>query len=287
MLISDESLVLTFTRIGGRLKRAEVLIDGEGGESIQLVPVPPDLPDTEAIYPLGLRFMEERIGDELDFRRFDFTLDPSGRGVTFTLELPGAAEIRKTFRLTGDSRVLDINIEYQNRESTERSLGMDTQPAYILNWGPGMVVENEGSYFPPEFVWRKDQEAHVFKTEDLPIENGVPLDKRVPGLDWIGYKSKYFIVAMKPAGEEAVVDGWALGSESAFRFGLYAPKFDVQPAETHSSSFQLYVGPMHLTELSGAWDTLPKALRFFKPDGWFGSPSIMGWTGSRNSCWAI
>ena len=270
VLISDDSLVLTFTRIGGRLKRVEVLIEGETGDSIQLVPEVPDLADTDAIYPLGLRFSDDRIADELDFRRFDVTLDPNGKGVTFSLSLPGAAEIRKTFRLRDASRVLDIDIEYENRETTSRAHGLDVTPAYILNWGPGMVVRGEGTYFPPEFVWRKDLEQHIFSPEDLPLENGVPVDKRIPDIEWMGYKSKYFIVALKPNNGEQVEDGWALGSENAFRFGLYTPKFEVRPTEVHRSSFQLYVGPMHLTELGAAWETLPAALRFFKPDGWFG-----------------
>ncbi len=270
VLISDGALVLTFTRIGARLKRAEVLLGETEEGSIQLVPEVTGAPDTEAIYPLGLRFSDERLGDELDFRRFESSLDHTGKAVTFTLELPGVAVIRKTFRLIEDSRMLDIDIEYQNLESAPRALGLDVQPAYILNWGPGMVVQGEGTYFPPELVWRKDHEGHVFKPEDLPQTDGVFEDKRIPQVEFIGYKSKYFIAALKPDGNEALVDGWAIGRKEAFRYGLYTPQFDVQPGESHNSRFQLYLGPMHIGALRQAWPTLPTALRFFKPDGIFG-----------------
>lgn len=270
VLISDGALVLTFTRIGARLKRAEVLLNGDQGGSIQLVPEAPDVPDTEAIYPLGLRFTSDQIRDEIDYRRFDFVVGSFGKKVTFSLELPGVALIKKTFTLDGSTRVLNIDIEYENLEPSPRSLGLDLEPAYILNWGPGMIVQGEGTYFPPEMVWRKDLETHVFSPKDLPQSDGILENKRVPDVEWIGYKSKYFIAVLKPAGDSARVDGWAFGTEEAFRFGLYAPKFEVQPGETTRNSFKLYVGPMHLGTLSEAWPTLPTALRFFKPDGWFG-----------------
>ncbi len=270
VLISDGALVLTFTRIGGRLKRAEVLLDGTKEGSIQLVPQFPGALDTESIYPLGLRFSDVRIGDELDFRRFEFSLDRSGKAVTFTLELPGAALVTKTFRLIDGSRMLDIDIEYKNLESAPRALGLDVIPAYILNWGPGLVVEGEGSYFPPELVWRKELEGYVFKPDDLPQTDGLPEDKRIPRLEWIGYKSKYFIAALKPDGDEALADGWAIGRKESFRYGLYTPQFEVRPGEIHTSGFQLYIGPMHIGDLREAWPTLHTALRFFKPKGFLG-----------------
>ena len=52
VLISDGALVLTFTRIGARLKRAEVFLGAteEGSvQSVQLVPQVTDTLDTEAI----------------------------------------------------------------------------------------------------------------------------------------------------------------------------------------------------------------------------------------------
>ena len=270
VLISDGALVLTFTRIGGRLKRAEVLL-GDSGEGIQLVPEVLDTPDMEAIYPLGLRFSDPRIGDALDFRRFDYARDLSGKSVTFTLEIPGSLILRKTFRLVDNARVLDIEIEYENAESARRALGLDVEPAYILNWGPGMVVQGEGSYFPPTMVWRKDLKDYVFDPDDLPqTDDGIPEDKRIPQVDWIGYKSKYFIAALKPDGDGARADGWAIGREEAFRFGLYIPKFELGPGASHNARFQLYVGPMHIGDLSQAWETLPTALRFFKPTGFLG-----------------
>ncbi len=271
--ISDGALVLTFTRIGGRLKSAEVLLadNGEGASSIQLVPEVFDRADTEVVYPLGLRFSDELIGDALDFRRFEAAVGPFGKSVTFTLKLPGSLILRKTFRIVDDARVVDIEIEYENAESSRRALGLDVVPAYILNWGPGMVVQDEGTYFPPEMVWRKDLEGHVFDPDDLPqTDLGAPADKRIPQVDWIGYKSKYFIAALKPHGDDAIADGWAIGTKNRFRFGLYTPKFELEPGGSHAAQFQLYIGPMHITELKQAWDTLPTALRFFKPDGFLG-----------------
>jgi YidC/Oxa1 family membrane protein insertase len=270
VIIEDRDLRLVFTRIGGRLKRADVLLAENGAGNIQLVPQPAGTPDTAAIYPLGLRFSDEHLGDELDYRRFEAEVDSDGRGVTFTLDVPGLALIQKRFRLSEDRHVLDIAISYENRESSARALGLDLVPAYILNWGPSMVVQNEGTTFPPNFVWRTAEETEVFKPKELPQREGVPEDKRIPGSGWLGYKSKYFLTALKPAGVDAIADGWIRGDENAFRFGLYEPAFELAPGAAHKSDYRLYLGPMHLDSLRDAWPTLVTSLRFFGPGGWFG-----------------
>ncbi len=278
--IQDSDLRLVFTRIGGRLKRADVILGENGVDSIQLVPQPDEaISDVEAIYPLGLRFSDQRIGDELDYRRFEAAADPDGRGVQFSLELPGAALIRKRFRLSEDRHVVDVTVDYQNQEQSARAFGLDLVPAYILNWAPSMVVQNEGTTFPPNFVWRKSDETAVFKPKELPHRNGAPEDKRVPGIGWIGYKSKYFLAALKPEGEGAIADGWVRGDEHAFRFGLYEPAFDVLPGARHVANYRLYLGPMHLDSLRDAWPTLVTSLRFFGPGGWFGETvsNAMDW----------
>jgi len=280
IVIRDADLELTFTRIGGRLKEAVVIIGTTGEGNIQLVPQPPEgVPPTMAEYPLGLRFTDERLGDRLDYRRFDAAVDDDGRGVTFTLELPNTARVTKRFRLSDRRHVLDIDVGYRNLESASRTLGIDVEPAYIVNWAPNLVVVDEGTYFPPEFVWFRDGETDTLQADDLPEEDGVPEDRRFPNIEWLGYKSKYFLTALKPGGEDAITDGWARGTAEKFRFGVYRPKFEVGPGETDAGEFELYVGPMQLESLEAAWPTLPRALRFFGPGGWFGDTvsDVMDW----------
>jgi len=271
VMIQDGDLRLVFTKIGARLKRADVILGENGADTIQLVPEPEEgQTDVNAIYPLGLRFTDRELGDELDYRRFTSQVDPGGRRATFSLTIPNLATITKRIHISEDRHVVDIDIGYQNLSSQKRALGQDLIPAYILNWGPGMVVQNEGRVFPPQFVWRHADETEVFKPKDLPERNDAPDDKRIPGIGWIGYKSKYFLAALKPAGDGAIEDGWVRGTADHFRFGLYEPAFELQPGASHESHYRLYVGPMQMDSLREAWPTLSTSMRFFGPGGWFG-----------------
>ena len=61
--IENDQLRLVFTRIGARLKRAEVILDKEANDVVELVPHS-DKPDTEAVYPLGLWFpAQQELGE--------------------------------------------------------------------------------------------------------------------------------------------------------------------------------------------------------------------------------
>lgn len=261
IVIADDALRLVFTRIGGRLKRASVLLGEDGIDTIQMIPDGGGKLDTETVYPLGLRFTDPSIGDGLDWRRFDAEVDPSGRSVQFSLELPGAARIRKTFTLSEKLHVLDLRIEYENKESASRVLGMDATPAYILNWGPEVVTGNEGGRFTESIIWRTESGNELLPVTDLPIKGGNPNERLIPGAQWIGQQGKYFIAAIRP--REQIGDGWAEGTASEIRFGMTVPRFEVRPGEIHTNDFELYLGPMHLGSLSQAWPTLSTALRFF------------------------
>ena len=83
------------------------------------------------------------------------------------------------------------------------------------------MVEGQGTYLPPEPVWRKELEGYSVKPDDLPETDGVPDAKRIPKLEWIAYKSKYFIAALKPKGDEAIADGRATGRQGPFPPALY------------------------------------------------------------------
>ena len=133
--IENDQLRLVFTRIGARLKRAEVILDKEANDVVELVPHS-DKPDTEAVYPLGLWFpAQQELGDALNYRRFDASIDPSGHAVTFTLATPAVA-VAKTFALTETPFVIDAGVRIDNREGAGRRFGLDQTPAYIFAWAP-------------------------------------------------------------------------------------------------------------------------------------------------------
>ncbi|MBI5095668.1 MAG: membrane protein insertase YidC [Candidatus Hydrogenedentes bacterium] len=262
--LDNDNLRFVLTRIGARLKRATVLLGSNNESSIQLVPETEVVADTDEILPLGLRFTNEAIGDELDRRRWDLVssnLDGPSKSVTFSITLPNVALIRKTFQLEAGRRVMSVSVEYQNLEAAPRVLGMDTTPAYYLNWGPNVTSHDETKGVLQAFLWHTAKENTSLLTSKLTGDNGAPLVKTVDNTDWMVLKSAYFMVAIKSGFERA--QGWAAGTPKDFRFGLGVPREEIKPQESLRSSFDIYVGPSEMSSLKAAWPTLPQALRFF------------------------
>ncbi|MBI4560059.1 MAG: membrane protein insertase YidC [Candidatus Hydrogenedentes bacterium] len=261
--IQDERLRLVFTRIGGRLKQAHVLLGKNGANSTQLVPEAGGAPDAEAVYPLGLRFVANpELGDELDRRRFDAAVDATGKSVTFTLTLPGAALIRKTFALTDKPHVLDVKVDYQNLEPQDRAFGLDYTPAYVLNWGPGLGGLDPAKGDVQTLLWRKGGLNESLPAASIvPEAEGKPFQKSILDPEWVALASMYFVAAFRP--EFTASQVWITSTEKAFRVGLAVPAFRVASQAIQENLFQVYLGPKQLDHLGAAWATLPTALRFF------------------------
>ncbi len=254
--IENAHLRLVFTRIGARLKRAFVLLGNDGHDVIQLVPTyPEDILDTEALYPMGLRFTHETIGDALDWRRFDVEPDPSGQSVTFSLTLPDVAVVRKTFVLSDRPYVVNVQVVYENIEAEPQVLGMDQTPAFSLNWGPNVTSGDEKKFVKQAVYW--------FKDGLLEGQNTVKLTPRtIHNAEWIAIKSAYFAVALKPNFDDS--RAWTAGNPKQFRIGLSVPRFEVAPRQTHTAEFAAFIGPSLIKALATAWDTLPEVQRVFK-----------------------
>ena len=268
IVIESEQLRLVFTRIGGRLKRAEVILDREADDVVQLVPET-DLPDTEAVYPLGLRFpAQEELGTKLDRRRFEAAVEPDGRAVTFTLETP-ALEVAKRFALTGPPFVIDTQVRIENREDTERRFGRDQTPAYVLTWAPDVDSPDKTAGVGQAIVVRHGERNEYQDTRRM---SAADPPRIVPGAEWVAVKSAYFIVAMKHLAEEhaetPVVRAMYHGAAEDFRIGMEVPRMTLAPSASDMQTFRLYVGPSRLQTLAAAWPTLETVPRFFQSDTW-------------------
>ncbi len=269
-LRSDE-LELTFTRIGARLTGATVIIGEEGRDSRQLVPQPAEAV-AQPVYPLGLRFAEDALGEALNTRRWEAALAPEGNGVTFRITVPEVARIEKEYRFQPDmSHVLAMDVRYTNLQPNPKRLGMDmVVPAYSVVWGPNVTSGDEGKGLPQEFMWRKEEENTHNPTANLgEPEPGTRYAKQVRAPDFVAVKSAYFVVAMKPEFEQSL--GWANTALDGFRVGLAVPRFELAPQTTDTRSFLIYMGPTHLETLQAAWPGLDHTLEFFT---WF---AFMDW----------
>lgn len=270
VVLEDDNLRLVFTRIGGRLKQAYVLL---GDHTVQLVPEPaaPGLPDTRTAYPLGLRFSDDALGQELNLRRWDVERDMAGRALTFTLTLPDNAVVSKRFALTDRPHVLESEVAYTNLENAPRMLGLDAVPAFTVYWGPNIASGDLTKGVKQTLIWRSAEQSKTETVADVVAEEG----RFIAQPEWLGVKSAYFLVAFRPLFDEA--RGWASAlpwnapGPDAFMFGLAAPRARLASGETLSTAFELYLGPNELNSLDAAWPTLSSALRFFE------SFDIMDW----------
>ena len=266
--IADEYLELTFTAVGGRLKRGLVILGEEGVDSVQLVPeVEAETADVDAVYPLGLRFAGNYLRDDLDQRRWEHTLDSRGKTVTFTLAVPDQATLTKSFRLTASPRVLEADVQYQNNSDVPQTLGLDTvEPAFSLNWGPNVSSGDIDQMVKQTLVSSVEPENELFQTEDLePPLQGTINSKIFLEPAWLAVKSKYFLVAIKP--EFDAEQGWATGDPDNFRFGIGVPRTVVASGQTIENRFKLYLGPMEMSSLKVAWPGLDTSMKFFTMNG--------------------
>ncbi|MDZ4861475.1 MAG: membrane protein insertase YidC [Candidatus Hydrogenedentes bacterium] len=267
--IKKDDMELVFTRIGGRLKRASLMVGEHGADRVQLVPETV-LADTEAVYPFGLRFSSEALHDELDRRRFEVE-SQTGASVVFALSLPNAFAVRKTFAFSEAPHVIRATVEYKNLEPAARVLGRDQDPAFAFTWGPNVNSQDHGKGVQQALVWRSENDTQILGTANMePEDESLYFTKRFLNVNWLALRSAYFIVAMKP--QDGLGTGMAIGNPLEFRFGLAAPRAEVAPGETLTQSFDVYIGPSHLDNLQEAWPTLATGLQFFEwPDffDWF------------------
>ncbi len=257
-------LDLVFTDVGARLKQGTVHV--VHGEKQSLVPVWGDVSDSEAVYPLGLEFQDEYLGDYLNKVRWTPEKSADGLSLSFQVQLPEpyAATVKKTFTLSSveHPNVLDVSVTYTNNGGETRRLGLDTEPAYSMYWAPNVNSGDQSNAMShQEIVWREGEANIHFPTKDLerPIDGTYSKVMQAP--NWVAIKSAFFIVAMKPEYEGA--RGWSLGDPKHFQVALSVPRTEVAAGGEDTRAFKVYLGPLQGHSLAKAWPDLKTSLEFF------------------------
>ncbi len=263
VVIENEDLRLVFTRIGGRLREAHLKLRHHGESEVQLVPQPiadnEFVPDSEVVFPLGLTFTDEDLGDALDRRRFDASLSDDGRAVVFSLEIPETALVEKRFALEETQPVVHTSVSYRNLSDQEVRLGRDFTPAYKLTWAPDIAAPEDGQMgVRKSVIWRQDGQNTSNRADRL---NRQPT--QATDIDWVALRTAYFVVGMKPTFDAPTAFAQSLGNEK-LRFGVAAPRMTLAPNEADTREFQVYIGPSHRGMMAAAWETLPTVQRFFE-----------------------
>lgn len=259
-----QGLELVFTDVGARLKQGTVHV--LHGEDQPLVPTWVDVPETEAVYPLGLDFQDEYLGDYLNKVRWNHEVSPDGLSLTFSVQLPEpySATVKKVFNLSSAEHpnVLNVAVSYTNTSAASRLLGLDTEPAYSLYWAPNVHSGDEANRMShQELVWREGNENIHFPTSKLTRPADGTKSKVMLAPEWVAVKSAFFIVALKPDFEGA--RGWTLGDPHHFKVALDVPRTDVPAGGADTRNFQVYLGPLQGDSLAKAWPGLKTSLQFF------------------------
>ncbi|GMV99841.1 MAG: membrane protein insertase YidC [Candidatus Hydrogenedentota bacterium] len=257
VILENSNLRLSLTPVGARVQHAELLVD-----KLDLVPQTLVAAGETPVYPLGLRFSDPAIRDELDRRLF--TLEKQdAKSATFALAVPGFATIRKTYTLTDNPYVVTVTIACENTGADRRVLGRDDgTPAYVLNWGPRLDTPVKNGA-PSTLIWRDAGEKYYLVTSKFdPNTPGPERAVRTASLEWVALKSAYFLAAFKPEFEGA--RPWCLGTYDAYRFGMTVPRIQLDAGQASEHTFQVYLGPNHEEQLAAAWPSLDSALFFFQ-----------------------
>jgi YidC/Oxa1 family membrane protein insertase len=270
VVLINEHLRLVFTRVGARLKQAEVLLGRDEHFNERLVPLAPEgVPDASARYPLGLEFADQELGRGFNLRRFEADPDRDGLGVTFSITLPERMTLRKIYRLNQETRVLQLRVELENHTPGAALWGMDQVPAYKLLWEPDLAASDSYASLSTKYlVWRQAGKTSSDQLSGLPT-GGPDRGLTVREPDWVGVKSLYFLVAMRPEFSRSTSQAFRV--EDFVQVALTVPRFTVDSMGVEGHSFEIYLGPMQLDSLREAWPNLTTSLRFFE------SIDIMDW----------
>ena len=269
VVLENDEITLVFTKIGARLKEASL---HTASDDLQLVPEYGDLPDHEAVYPLGLRFAENYLGEALNVRRWNASVDPAEQKASFSIDV-GGARIEKIFQLAGNSHVVDTQVRYTNLTSEPTLIGVDAkEAAFSLVWAPQVTSHDLDNYLTEQkiLLHLPDEELERFATDGIepPPAGSLYSDRRL-NVDWAAVRSAYFVVAMKP--EFPNSDTWFAGDGQSFYLGVGVPRVEVPAEDTVIANYRVYIGPnqeSYLAEAGESWATLPRALEFFE---WFAS----------------
>lgn len=266
VILRNEALELTFTRVGARLKQARVLLGKEEVDSVELVPQQSYERLEDLDLPLGLRFASNYLGESLNYRRWDASVSPAGDAITFSINVPGQASIEKVFRVDGATHVLTSEVRYTNTGAEPRVLGLDTkEPAVSLVWQPQVLkaAGDAGNMMPQKIIWHVQGINERTATSDLEgPAAGSWFTERHSNAEWAAIRSAHFVVALKP--EFPGSDLWVSGVTDNFALGASVPRAEVAPGQSLTGAFTLYLGPNQKSYLAEAWPSLSSAQEFFE-----------------------
>ena len=247
--LRSADLELLLTNRGGGI--AEAVLPkhrGEDGRPVKL--------NARSRLPIGALF-EKPAAPLLE----EFTIVPGQGSVQFERALPEGMKLRKKFTLPPnekDSYVAQLEVDFQNGGATAFS-----QPGYFIALGSAAPIHRNDLPNYTRVTWcingkTKSTDVSWFAAQNYPFigkekRAAQPFfEEKIGNAEWLGVSNQFFATLVTPLGAKAN-SVWAQRFESfkkpdgEIEYGIEGamemPGFKVQPGQTATVQFQLYVGP--------------------------------------------
>ncbi len=179
--------------------------------------------------------------------------------LTFTTEVPGKLRLVKTFHLTPDSYVIDMDVQLENL-SGEKLIDQVGISFYCEPYSP---ADKESSYNQSQLSAYEKGSIRTFAIKELAKSDLV----LKPPIDWVGYENNYFINAIIPIDTEGyqIVPRSLDAEKHLIQLVYLTDPFQAEAGEVKSFKLRLYIGPKELGCLEKAEHNLTSAVDY----GWF------------------
>ena len=194
----------------------------------------------------------------------EFSIVPGGQAIVqLERALPNNVTLRKKFSLPAppnekDNYVAQMEFDFQNGGSAVYS-----NPGYFVALGSAAPIHRNDLPNYTRLTWcingkTKSTDVSWFAEQSYPFI-GVQkraaqeyFDQKVAGAEWVGVSNQFFAALITPLGTKAT-DVWAQRFEArrnndgqpeyGIEGAMGMPGFKVQPGQTATVQFQLYLGP--------------------------------------------
>jgi YidC/Oxa1 family membrane protein insertase len=262
--LETESVVFTFTNIGGGIKHAEFKKQFEVGSKTIPVRV-----NRFGGGPIGAIASASKSLENIPYTYKPEQSEP-GRKVVYVAKLSSGLLAKKTFTLTdpkqpGGPYLLDFELTLEN--ATAAAVNLKDWSLYIGEASPLYQKENIAQ---TGFFWREDgdftfEKVTGFKggwfSSDRSIINS---NENLP-IEFAGVSNQFFTTVFKPKTSSGTSvwgknSGVVINANSpavqSVRAGLHLPDVKIEAGKQHNLTYQIFIGPKHnpmLRKMGGGW----------------------------------
>ena len=251
--LSNDKVVFTLTNLGGGIKYADFRNEFEVGDKSTRVRV-----NRFGGGPIG---GFAGAGEVLENKVYTYKADQSveGKKAVYIAELSGGLIAKKTFTLMegdkpGTPYLLDFKLDVQNTSAAALNLSQwsvflgEASPLYQAEW------PQQTGFFHRENGTIHFTDSGKFKGGWFSSAKSVMRGNAEEALQYAGVTNQFFATVLRPDkplaasvwGKSSLVDiPKSTKPVASVRAGMQLPSADIQPGQTASYDFDIFIGPKH------------------------------------------